>query len=226
MDLIVDRDVLPVGADHVLSLAPQSVQGVEFRRTLRQPNLLDRQFRRPSPKSRSPCDWNLHPATKPDANRDTGHAGDTRTPGSQPPADGPATRNQRRPVHRFSVPKTTRRAFCPEIRTWRGCPRKAQPARNGGNNNRSVSSSANSTLRGRKFRIRARIRRFFLQLGIGLQLVPPPFPDIPQSLQPAPDGLIRKPQARAVLPLFLQQRDGPIHREVTELVGRMVHQPP
>lgn len=45
-DLIVNRGVLPAGTDGFLAFPPETFHGIEFRRTVRQPDQLDRQGRR------------------------------------------------------------------------------------------------------------------------------------------------------------------------------------
>ncbi len=75
-------------------------------------------------------------------------------------------------------PKMTRRAFRPLKCTLAGWPFSDQPARNGGNISRSVSSWASTTRRRGKAWICRRIRRFFLALRVGIEDIAGPLPDV------------------------------------------------
>src|SRR4051812_5627693 len=119
-------------------------------------------------------------------------------------------------------PKRTRFALPPLIATGAGLPRKAQPARRGGNSRRSVSSSARSTLRGGMPLSLRRMARFFLALGVGRQDVAGPLPDVVQAPQPAAEGVVGQPLAAASLQIILEQRDGPVRPGIAQLVGPLL----
>jgi hypothetical protein len=70
------------------------------------------------------------------------------------------------------------------------------------------------------------MRRFFLALGIGVQDVPRPLPDVPQPMEAAADRLVRGQQARAPPQLPLEQGDRPVRVRVVELLGGAGHQGP
>src|SRR3954467_2859379 len=88
------------------------------------------------------------------------------------------------------APNRTLLALPPLIGTGASSPRRAQPARSGGNSRRSVSSSARLALRGGKARKRRRISRFFFSLGVRGQHVAEPLPHVAQPVQPPPDGVV------------------------------------
>src|SRR5215213_9846813 len=118
-------------------------------------------------------------------------------------------------------PKTTRLALPPLMATGAGRPRKAQPARRGGNSRRSVSSSARSTLRGGRLLSRRRMARFFLALGVGRQGVAGPLPEVVQAPQPAADGVVGQPPAAASLQVISEEGDGPVRSRIAQLVGAL-----
>src|SRR5438477_11834927 len=91
------------------------------------------------------------------------------------------------------APNSTRLALTPLTGTGAGCPRRAQPARSGGNSSRSVSSSNSATPRGGSSRRRRRIRRFFLALRVRRQGVAKALPDVAESVQLAADGVLGQP---------------------------------
>src|SRR3954453_15772082 len=105
-------------------------------------------------------------------------------------------------------PKRTRFALPPLIATGAGLPRRAQPARRGGNSRRSVSSSARSTLRGGMPRSRLRMARFFLALGVGRQDVAGSLPEVVQAAHLTADGVVGQPPAAASLQIRLKEGDG------------------
>jgi hypothetical protein len=70
------------------------------------------------------------------------------------------------------------------------------------------------------------MRRFFVALGVGVEDVARPLPDVPEPVEHAPDGVVRREQARAPVQLQLKQRRGPIRVRVSELLGRLLHQGP
>ena len=129
-------------------------------------------------------------------------------------------RKSRLPVLKFITPKTTRQAFQPLRSTLADCPRGDHAARSGGNSSRSVSSSANTTLRRGSARISRQIRLFFLALGIRSQDVTGTFPFVPQAAKTTADGLIREGLPHGVLQLLLEQRDRPVRGEVSEVLRR------
>src|SRR5437762_5499271 len=88
------------------------------------------------------------------------------------------------------APKITRRALRPLNQTLATSPRLAQAARKGGNSSRSASSWASTTLRRGKARICRRMRRFFLALGVRLQVVPRPLPHEIQPVQRAAQRVV------------------------------------
>src|SRR3954469_11647778 len=95
------------------------------------------------------------------------------------------------------------------MRTFAGSPLSAQPARNGGNIIRSVSSWASTTLRRGRSRIRRRIRRLFLALRGGVEDVAGPLPDVAEPPEPTPHRLVRRPQSQALLQLLLEEGHRP-----------------
>src|SRR5262245_2055010 len=119
------------------------------------------------------------------------------------------------------VPKTTRRALAPDSGTSSGCPRGPQAARSGGNSSRSVSSSNSLTQRAGSLRQIRRRRRFFLALGVGVQHVAGPLPDVIQLVQEPADRGRGRALAAPAREVFLQQRDGPRHGLVTEAIRRL-----
>src|SRR5947209_2689817 len=128
--------------------------------------------------------------------------------------------NSRVPVRRFMTPKMTRRALRPLSQTFATSPRLDQPARSGGKSNRSVSSSASTTLRRGKARICRRMRRFLLALGVRLQDVTRPLPDVLQPAQGAAEGVIRQPPAGADLQGLLEQGHRPAGVRVAQVLRR------
>src|SRR5439155_15236474 len=88
------------------------------------------------------------------------------------------------------APKMTRRALRPLSQTRAGSPRFDQPARNGGNSSKSVSSCASTTLRAGRPRICRRMRRFFLAQRVRLEVVARPLPDVVHALQRPAHGVI------------------------------------
>src|SRR5688572_33093792 len=91
------------------------------------------------------------------------------------------------------VPKMTRLAFLPLIGTGAACPRRDHAARNGGNNNRSVSSSKRTTLREGRFLSRWRSFLFFLLVRVGRQHETRALPDVAQLMQSPTNGVPRQP---------------------------------
>src|SRR5438270_164809 len=112
------------------------------------------------------------------------------------------------------APKTTRRAFQPDKRTSAASPRKAPPARKGGNTRMAVSSSASTTLRGGKAARCPRICRFFLHVRGGVQARAGAFPDVPQTMSGAADGIVGKAGAVLTVELVLHERHGPIDCQI------------
>ena len=104
----------------------------------------------------------------------------------------------------------TRRAFCPLMTTFADLPRLAQQARNGGNSNKSVSSSKSKAVR------RLQVLDLLADpadlpgtVSVGLQDVSRPLPDVAQLMQLPAHGPIRP---RAAVPpgqVLLEQLDGP-----------------
>src|SRR5579883_3302571 len=127
--------------------------------------------------------------------------------------------NSRCPVVLPIVPQMTRRALRPEIGTSRGWPRRPHAARNGGNSNRSVSSSNSLTQRGGRAAISRRMRRFFVALRVGSEHVARPLPDVVQGAELLADGGRGDTFAVPVLQVLLQEADRPLQRLVAE-VGR------
>jgi hypothetical protein len=83
-----------------------------------------------------------------------------------------------------------RRALRPLNHTLATSPRLNQPARKGGNSSRSLSSSASTTLRRGRAWICRRMRRFFLTLGVRLQVVPRPLPHVIEPVQCPAQGVV------------------------------------
>src|SRR5215211_172116 len=117
------------------------------------------------------------------------------------------------------APKTTCRAFQPDNRISAASPRRAQPARRGGNKSKSVSSSASTTLRGGKARTCPRMWRFFLHVRVFVQDIAVAFPDIAQAVQGAANGIVGKACVAGTLEMILQEWHGPIDRQMTKLIG-------
>src|SRR6266480_4302910 len=109
-------------------------------------------------------------------------------------------------------------------RTIAPCPRRAQAARSGGNNNRSVSSSTSVTLRPGRFFSRRRMALFFLPVWVRRQDVTHSLPDVTQFVQLAANAVGGKPAAIPGGQLLPQQRDRPMHGGVAPLRGRFVQQ--
>src|SRR3954469_1761144 len=128
------------------------------------------------------------------------------------------TRNSRCPVSMLIVPKTTRRALRPEMGTSSGWPRRPHAARSSGNSNRSVSSSNSLTQRGGSRAICRRMRRFFVALGVGVEHVARPLPDIPQVVHLSADGRLGQALRAPAFQVLAQQRDGPGDRLVAEVL--------
>src|SRR5689334_2749236 len=120
------------------------------------------------------------------------------------------------------APNRTRLALPPLIGTGASSPRRAQPARRGGKSRRSVSSSANLALRGGRACSRRRMARFFLALGVRGQHVTEALPHIAPPVQLSADGVIRQPMAPVPEQVLLQQRYGPVHPDVAQLVGALL----
>src|SRR6266511_867493 len=118
------------------------------------------------------------------------------------------------------APKMTCRAFQPDKRTSAASPRRAHPASKGGNKSKSVSSSAKTTLRGSKARIWPPIWRFFLQVGVCVEHIAVAFPDIPQAMSGAADGIIGQMDMGVTFGVALQERHRPIACQIAELIGR------
>src|SRR5437870_13205184 len=97
------------------------------------------------------------------------------------------------------APNRPRLALPPLIGTGASCPRRAHPARKGGNSRRSVSSSASLALRGGKARSRRRIARFFVALGVRGQQVAEPLPHVAQPVEFPADGVVGQPPAAVAL---------------------------
>jgi hypothetical protein len=70
------------------------------------------------------------------------------------------------------------------------------------------------------------MRRFFVALGVGVEDVARPLPDVPESVEHAPDGVIRGEHPRASLQLPLKQGCGPVRVRVSEFLRRSAHQRP
>jgi hypothetical protein len=62
------------------------------------------------------------------------------------------------------------------------------------------------------------MRRFFLALGVGVEHVTRPLPDIPQVVQLAADGRLGQALRAPALQVLAQQRDGPRDRLVAEVL--------
>src|SRR3954469_5833825 len=107
------------------------------------------------------------------------------------------------------APKITRRALRPVSQTRATSPRFDQLARRGGKSSRSVSSWARMTLRRGRARICWRMRRFFLALGVRLQVVARPLPDVIQAPQRAAHGVLGHRLLGGDLQGMAQQRHGP-----------------
>src|SRR5512135_1090666 len=129
-------------------------------------------------------------------------------------------KNNRVPVRRFITPKITRRALRPLSQTLATSPRFDQAARNGGNSSRSVSSWANTTLRRGRARIWRRIRRFFLALGVRIQVVAGPLPDVVQPVQSPAKRVLGDPLRRGHLQDFEEQGHRPTGVRIAEVLGR------
>lgn len=65
------------------------------------------------------------------------------------------------------------------------------------------------------------MRRFFLALRVGVQVVARPLPHVIQPVQRPPQGVIGKPLSRANLQRLLQQGDRPAHVRPAEFLGRV-----
>src|SRR5438094_3820234 len=113
------------------------------------------------------------------------------------------------------VPNTTRRALRPEIGTSRGCPRRPHAARRGGKSKRSVSSSKSLTHWAPRRLIWARIRRFFLSLGIRVEHAARSFPGVILLMQFLAERLGAGANAAIASQMLLEQGNGPLHRGVT-----------
>src|SRR5262245_46002937 len=128
--------------------------------------------------------------------------------------------NSRVPVRRFMTPKITRRALRPLSQTLATSPRFDQPERSGGKSNRSVSSSAHTTLRRGRARICLRMRRFFLALRVRVEDVTRPLPDVVQPVQGPAEGVLRQPPAGANFQDLLEQGHGPAGVRVAQILRR------
>src|SRR5436853_7920603 len=107
----------------------------------------------------------------------------------------------------LSTPNSTRLALAPLTGTGAGRPRRAQPARKGGNSSRSVSSSNSPTPRGGSRRRRRRMCRFFLAVRVGRQGVAEALPDVADAVQLAADGVLGQPLPAGPAQVLAQQRD-------------------
>src|SRR5205085_6760118 len=110
----------------------------------------------------------------------------------------------------------TRLALPPLISTGASCPRRAQPARRGGNSRRSVSSSASVALRGGMARSRRRMARFFLALGVRGQHVAVALPHVTQPVEFPADGVVGEPTAATTVQVLLEQRNCPVHPGIAQ----------
>src|SRR6266542_3750623 len=120
------------------------------------------------------------------------------------------------------APNRTRLALPPLIGTGACSPRRAQPARSGGNSRRSVSSSASFALRGDRARSRRRMARFFLALGVRGKHVAEPLPHVAQPVQLPADGVVEQPPAAQPVQVLLEQRHCPVQPGVAQLVGAVL----
>ena len=125
--------------------------------------------------------------------------------------------NSRVPVRKFIAPKITRRALRPLSQTLASSPASTK-RRNGGNSNRSVSSWANTTLRRGRARICLRMRRFFLALGVRIQVVARPLPYVIQPIQRPAKSVVGHPLLRGNLQDLLEQRHRPTHVRGAEIL--------
>src|SRR5688572_15694825 len=116
------------------------------------------------------------------------------------------------------VPKTTRRAFQPEIGTSNGSPRLPHAPRRGGNSSRSVSSSNNFTQRGGSAATSLRIRRFFLAPGVWVEHVARPLPNVPQVVELPANGGSREGLPTPVFQMLAQQRDRPLDSLIAKML--------
>jgi hypothetical protein len=64
------------------------------------------------------------------------------------------------------------------------------------------------------------MRRFFLALGVRVQVVSRPLPHVVQSLQNPAKGVIGYPSFRGDLQDRAEQRHRPTHMRVAEILGR------
>ena len=221
IDLVVDRRVLPVRRDLVLGLAPECVIGLSSGARFGSPISVI-----PSAARRDPLAVWLGSSSSSIATCQPRYRRRTSPRNAWKLAARPlgCGSSSRVPVPRFIAPKTTRRAFRPLMWTSAGSPRNDQPARNGGNSSRSVSSSASTTLRRGRPRTCRRMRRFLVALGVRVQDVSRPLPDVPEPGQHAPDGVVGRERARAPLQLLLKQRRGPVGVRIPEFLRRLFHQ--
>src|SRR5579864_7711329 len=112
----------------------------------------------------------------------------------------------------------TRRPLKPLRTTSAAWPFGAHPARKGGNNSRSVSSSLTIAVSNPKRRTNRRSARFFLCVRVGVEDVAQALPDITLTLQLAADCVLRELVARLVLDLLGKERRRPIHGKGAQLV--------
>src|SRR3954469_20686762 len=110
------------------------------------------------------------------------------------------------------------------MRTFAGSPLSAQPARNGGNIIRSVSSWAGTTLRRGGARVCRRIPRFFLALGVRVEHVAWPLPEVTEPPDPTPHRLVRRSEPQVLLQLLPEEGDRPVRVRIAEVLGRLAHQ--
>src|SRR3954468_19674969 len=118
------------------------------------------------------------------------------------------------------APKITRRALRPVSQTRATSPRFDQLARRGGKSSRSVSSWARMTLRRGRARICWRMRRFFLALGVRLQVVARPLPDVIQPVQGAAQRVARHLTPRSEFQKLLEQGDRPARVRAAQVLRR------
>src|SRR6185369_1840188 len=116
------------------------------------------------------------------------------------------------------APNRTRLALPPLIGTGAGSPRRAQPARSGGNRRRSVSSSASFALRGGRDRSRRRMARFFLAQGVRRQHIAEPLPHVAQPVEFPTDGVVGQPATALVVQGLLEQGDRPVPPRIAPFV--------
>jgi hypothetical protein len=64
------------------------------------------------------------------------------------------------------------------------------------------------------------MRRFFLALGVRLQVVARPLPHVIQPVQRPPQGIVRHPPPRGDLQELLEQGDRPAHVWAAQVLGR------